>query len=101
MLCSDNIPLWAKIHDNGKVEVDPDIVYPLFLDALGYNETTQEALETCRMVFTKHLHNIVNGNLHLVITYRPRWALHNFKHGIMIDYESALYKLDIEGRIPG
>lgn len=94
------LPSWAQRHSDGRVEVDPDVVYPLFLGAIGYEGITQEALETCRMVITRHLHDINDSQLRLVITYRPKWALRNYPKGVALDHVTTLSRLKTEGRMP-
>ena len=77
-----DLPEWAVFNEaDGFVEVDPDVVYPLFL--AGY-EATQVGLETARLKFTKILRDEIapeDIRLNLRILSREHWALANFPHG--------------------
>lgn len=80
-MAEPKLPSWAKLDKNGKVEVDPDVVYPLFLDALEYpgNKPTRTQLETARRCLTEVLKvDYEIGPFTLRILKRERWALKNF-----------------------
>ena len=64
-------------------QVDPDIVYPLFLDALDEVGPTQSGLEAARYCFTRALSQSVkaDGPILLTILIRPRWALKKYAIG--------------------
>ena len=76
------LPEWAVFNEaDGFVEVDPDVVYPLFLDGA---EPSQVGLETARLKFTKILRDEIapeDIRLNLRILSRPHWALINFPVG--------------------
>jgi hypothetical protein len=75
------LPKWATLTKDGAILVKADEVYPLFLKALGWENAplTQGMLETCRMIFTRHLREalVPEGQL-----------LH-----LRIDIGSGVYKL--------
>lgn len=68
-------------------EVDPDVVYPLFLAELGYpkdgKQITQIELEVARLCFTRDLKELYSPDkpMKLKILKRPAWALKNFPIG--------------------
>lgn len=77
------LPEWAMFNEgDGFVEVDPDVVYPLFLNGA---EPTQVLLERARLEFTRILRDeIVPADkiLNLRILAKDKgWALINFPVG--------------------
>ena len=77
-----DLPEWAVFNKaDGFIEVDPDEVYPLFLDGA---EPTQVGLELARLAFTKILRDEIvpiGTRLNLRILGRDEWALKNFPVG--------------------
>lgn len=82
----DNLPEWAtysKAEDI--VLVDPDVVYPLYLDKLGYDRKllTQAHLEVARLCFTEDLFQRTGKGLRLRILKKEdeTWRLDNYLPG--------------------
>lgn len=99
-MAESNLPSWATKLPDGRIQVDPDVVYPLFMDALGYEEPTQAALEVCRRCFTEALFEIAGKGLHVHIMKRDRWALRNFPQGAPINFRGEYNRLKRDGNIP-
>lgn len=77
------LPKWAEYNAiTGRIDVDPDVVYPLFLDGAV---PTQVRLEMARMKLTKILRDeIVPEGAFLsicILTSDYRWRLSNFPMG--------------------
>ncbi len=86
-----NPPSWATLNqETGFYEVDPDVVYPMYLEKLGITEITQHALELARRCFTKDLHQGIKGILRIRILKKPRWALIKYPVGIPFNF-SEMY----------
>ena len=78
-----DLPEWATFNEtDGRVEVDPDVVYPLFLAGA---EPTQISLDAARKKFTKILRDEIvptGQDLYLRILQKDeKWALKNFPVG--------------------
>lgn len=73
------LPKWARLNKrDGYVEVDPDVVYPLFLKNLNLSPTKAN-LEKARLTFTRRLNKLKGPNLNLRILKKDgKWALKNF-----------------------
>ena len=93
---TDNLPEWAT-YDKGEnvILVDPDIVYPLYLEKLGYDRKliTQAHLEVARKCFTQDLLQVTGPGLHLRISRTPEatWRLDRHIPGQPLDWR-AEYK---------
>lgn len=82
---TETLPDWAVWNEETQfVDVDPDVVYPMFLELLG-QPTTQVGLELARRAFTKVLRDkyCPKGTmLHLRILQKDeKWALKHYPHG--------------------
>jgi hypothetical protein len=95
----DHLPRWAKMNPaSGMIEIDPDVVYPLFLKVLGYEKViAQTTLESARLCFTHLLHTVVGNNMKTMrvrILKRPKWRLDKYKPGPPVgwiaDYNRAV-----------
>lgn len=120
---TDNLPEWASLNpDDGFVEVDPDVVYPLWLEKMeklekldptlkGISEKpTRHALEAARLIFTRALKAIMYAHggkfLNLRILNKGKkekgkripgkWALMNFPVGEPIDRRHVIAELGLD-----
>ena len=80
----ENLPDWAKFNKaENMIEVDPDVVYPLYLEKLGWDKgiLTQNRLECARRCFTEDLLKITGKGLRLRIIRDVKYRLSNFPAG--------------------
>ena len=88
---TDNLPEWATYNQaEDIIIVDPDVVYPLYLDKLGYDRKllTQAHLEVARLCFTEDLFKITGKGLCLRILKKEDeiWRLDNYLPGKPINW---------------
>lgn len=78
-----NLPEWAVYKkEQDIIEVDPNIVYPLYLTKLGYNDNiTQAQLEVARRCFTEDLLKAAGSAIHLRILRNDKFRLKNYPPG--------------------
>lgn len=93
-----NLPDWAKYNKAGDIIIiDPDVVYPLYLEKLGYDEAkvTQAQLETARLCFTEDLFQVTGKGLKLRILKSPddKWRLTHFPAGKPINWASEYKRI--------
>jgi len=91
------LPSWAKISADGEwVEVDPEVMYPVFLNAMGFDHPSQHRLEACRRAMTTALKDFKSeGDLKIRILAGDKgWALKNHPEGDPADFESWRAKYD-------
>ena len=117
------LPEWAGYDEKeDRVEVDPNVVYPMFLRKIEHldpklegitQRPTKNALEIARHIFTRTLKSILytrkklgdlknedfaEGKVFLKLRILPgdkRWALKNYPDGEPIDKVNLYYKLGI------
>ena len=80
------LPKWAKETDDGFIAVEPATVYPLYLGKLGYEETTQSALEVARKCFTRDLRLSLGEPFNLRILKDEDFRLTNYPPGPALDF---------------
>jgi len=73
-LFSPSLPKGVKKVSKGVYNIDPDIVYPIWLDMLGLNKDLY-GVEVARKCITKRLQEIVDGNISVQVIYKPHWNM--------------------------
>lgn len=87
------LPSFAEERD-GKIYVDPDKAYPLYLDKIGATGIDQCWLEIARRCFTEDLAKAVNSPVHIVILRKDgKWALKNFPVGLGAEFGAASFRM--------
>lgn len=75
------LPEWATWNEEiGRVEVDPAVVYPVYLEELGF-EPSQNALECARRAVYQDLLKITGPGLHIYIAKNEDFKLSNYPEG--------------------
>jgi hypothetical protein len=70
------LPRWAKRGDDGMIEVDPDLAYPLYLRLLGVQTLDQFWLEVARRCLTADLKALLGTPLAIrILEGSGRYAL--------------------------
>ncbi len=97
-------PPWARRIGKDHYEVEPSVVYPLFLERLAM-EPTQFSLEVARRCMTEELKKAVGRPFRLRIAPDPEWRLENFEPGEGAPAGAAMFRryyprLGAHGAIP-
>lgn len=87
-----SLPNWAAWGEDGFVEVDPDVVYPIYLEALKVKKPDRYWLEVARRCFTEDLRRVHGPGLKLRILRRPDWRLDKFPKGAGAEAGSAEFR---------
>lgn len=81
----DKLPEWAAYNEERKrIEVDPAVVYPMYLKELGM-EATQASLECARHCMNRDLLEITGPGIALYIKKDDSFKLSNFSPGERLD----------------
>ena len=75
-----NLPPWVNSRRDGTFEVDPNTVYPIYLDRLRV-EPSEFSLEVARRCMTADLRKALKRPFDLLITKDRRWRGANFAKG--------------------
>ena len=75
-----DLPPWVNSHRDGTLEVDPNTVYPIYLDRLRM-EPSEFSLEVARRCMTADLRKALKRPFDLRITKDRRWRGANFAKG--------------------
>jgi len=94
------LPEWATYIEAPEskydiIEVEPDIVYPIYLEKLGWNKgtLTQNKLECARRCFTEDLYQSVGGKLRLRILKDDKYRLSNFPEGKPVNWRNEYKRI--------
>ena len=85
------VPPWARRIGKEYYEVEPAVVYPLFLERLSM-EPTQFSLEVARRCMTEELKKAVGRPFRLRIAPDPEWRLANFEPGEGAPAGAAMFR---------
>lgn len=75
-----DLPPWVNSRRDGTLEVDPNTVYPIYLDRLQM-EPSEFSLEVARRCMTVDLRKALKRPFDLLITKDRRWRGANFAKG--------------------
>lgn len=96
---TDNLPKWASYSkDRDIIVVDPEEVYPIYINKLGYdpNTLTQNQIECARRCFTEDLQINVGGflRLHILKSEKGTFQLKKYKPGTPINWRKEYNRIN-------